>query len=178
MFLKLQVSRCLPVLSSRFMVSGIWASLFLPGIRFSCMTHFWKYTINFDTPTGYLSNVHGVSSANVRLINRILMLVRVAMPRSTSRCSVRLLWKNGLLAPINNTDGNVTIVCTHFARNVTQGQFTPSQWLGTRMGCIIALNVDSHVAVVVGNLVQPRVPDCINGSKNTFAKSAKLTVRT
>ena len=53
--------------------------------------------------------------------------------------------RNGLLAPTNNTDGNVTIVCTHFARSVTQGQFTPSQWPGTRMGCIIALNVDSLV---------------------------------
>ena len=75
-----------------------------------------------------------------------------------------------MLAPTNNTDGNVTIVCTHFARSVTQGQFTPSQWPGTRMVCIIALNVDSLVAVVVGNLVQPRVPGCINGFKNTFAK--------
>ena len=82
-----------------------------------------------------------------------------------------------MLAPTNNTDGNVTIVCTHFARSVTQGQFTPSQWPGTRMGCIIALNVDSLVAVVVGSLVQPRAPDCINGSKNTFAKSAKTSTR-
>ena len=82
-----------------------------------------------------------------------------------------------MLAPTNNTDGNVTTVCTHFAKSVTQGQFTPSQWLGTRMECIIALNVDSLVAAVVGRLVQPRVPGCINGFKNTFAKSAKLPNR-
>ena len=46
------------------------------------------------------------------------------------------------------------------------------------MGCIIALNVDSLVAAVVGRLVQPRVPDCINDSRNTCAKSAKLAVKT
>ena len=46
-----------------------------------------------------------------------------------------------MLAPTNNTDGNVTIVCTHFAKSVTQGQFTPSQWPGTKMECIIALIV-------------------------------------
>ena len=83
-----------------------------------------------------------------------------------------------MLAPTNNTDGNVTIVCTHFARSVTQGQFTPSQWPGTRIRCTIALNVDSLVAAVVGRLVQPRVPDCINDSRNTCAKSAKLAVKT
>ena len=140
----------------------------------------WKWkrnTINFETPAGYLSNVHGVSLANVKLIRRTLMLVRVAMPRSTSRCSVRLLWRNGLLAPTNNTDGNVTIVCTHFAKSVTQGQFTPSPWPGTKMGCIIALNVDSLAAAVVGRLVQPRVPDYISDSRSTCAKIAKLAVK-
>ena len=41
------------------------------------------------------------------------------------------------------------------------------------MGCIIALNVDSLVAAVVGRLVQPRVPDCINDSRNTYARNAE-----
>ena len=44
------------------------------------------------------------------------------------------------------------------------------------MECIIALNVGSLVAVVVGNLVQPRVPGCINGFKNTFAKNAGIKI--
>ena len=45
------------------------------------------------------------------------------------------------------------------------------------MECIIALNVDSLVAAVVGRLVQPRVPGCINGFKNTFAKNAKTSTQ-
>ena len=45
------------------------------------------------------------------------------------------------------------------------------------MVCIIALNVGSLVAVVVGNLAQPRVPECIKDSRNTFVRNAKKAVR-